>query len=625
MRGRRIVAGAVPNEVQASGTSDPQLEALREADRVLFPKPLAGVQPGWSWDLPEQVASPGVVLKDTGSPAPASSRLKAPPETGKDAGWIRRLAMPDLPTRLDSRVVRYLKFYRDTARGRAIGRAWAKKSGRFISAIREKLAKRKLPQDLAWLSLIESSHNPTVVSPAGAAGLWQFMPPTAKMYGLTVDRWVDERLDPERSTEAALSYLSDLYQRFGNWDLAMAAYNMGHGGLQRAIVKFNSNDFWELCRYEAGIPWETTLYVPKVLAIAIVMNNKKAFGLSDIVPDSPEKFDTIRVVSGTMLKKVAAAASLSDTQLLELNPQYLSGRVPPRRDAASERSWPVRVTAGRGQASSRRLLASAGKQRYLSYSVRFGDTVEDIAQDHHCAPDALRELNGISGSERLQQDTVLLLPTCKAKKAPPEDKVAVVPSRSFSYTKRRRVFYRALDGDTIEDVARVFGVSANDLVAWNTLDDSAKLQDGMTLQVFVDRKRDLSRVRYLDEKGVKILVSGSAEFHDYYEGLKGNKRLYVTVRSGDTLRSIGNRYGMSVGWMERINRRSRRDELKVGDRLIVYARRGRTSAKSRASAGELDPIKPPRPDLLPVASKTSQQARARSVPAKAGGEAARAD
>src|SRR5204863_10052187 len=121
--------------------------------------------------------------------------------------------------------------------GKAIAKVWAKKSGRYISAMKAEFAKAGLPTDLVWMSLIESGHSATIYSPVGAAGRWQFMPEAGRLYGLTVDRWVAERLDPQRSTEAAIRYLSDLHRRFGNWELAMAAYNMGYGGLSRAIRK----------------------------------------------------------------------------------------------------------------------------------------------------------------------------------------------------------------------------------------------------------------------------------------------------------------------------------------------------------------------------------------------------
>src|SRR4029078_2259873 len=147
--------------------------------------------------------------------------------------------------------------------------------------------------------------------PAGASGLWRFVPESPRMYGLTVDRWVDERLDPQRSTEAAVRYLSDLRARFGSWEVAMGAYHMGHGGLLRAVRKFNTNDFWALSRYEAGLPWETTLYVPKILATAVVMANKKAFGIDDIEQDAPIAFDTVQVAPNVDLADVARAADVS--------------------------------------------------------------------------------------------------------------------------------------------------------------------------------------------------------------------------------------------------------------------------------------------------------------------------
>src|SRR5690606_25703856 len=232
-------------------------------------------------------------------------------------------------------------FYRDSEQGQAIVHVWAKKAGRYAPALREEFGRAGLPKDLIWLSLIESGHNPTIRSSAGAVGLWQFIASSARMYGLTVDRWVDERLDPARSTQAAIRFLSDLYQRFGSWELAMAAYNMGYAGMSRAIQKFNTNDFWQLSRYEAGIPWETTLYVPKILAIAIVMNNKRAFGIDHVVPDPQERFDTLLVKPGQSLQDVAAAARVSSAELERLNPQLLAGRTPPAAEKGAARaSWP---------------------------------------------------------------------------------------------------------------------------------------------------------------------------------------------------------------------------------------------------------------------------------------------
>ena len=217
--------------------------------------------------MPEAIGNGGPEVITQGAP---SLRPSSAPSTAldgaPDAAWLKSLTMPNLPVVLDEFVIKYLRFYRDSPSGKSIARVWAKKSGRYTQAIRAELSRAGVPTDLVWLSMIESGHNPTITSPAGAAGLWQFMPDAGRTYGLTVDRWVDERLDPERSTEAASRYPAILYRRFRwCWELAIASYNMGYGGLARSIRKFNSNDFWELVRYFVpAFLWETTLYVPKI-------------------------------------------------------------------------------------------------------------------------------------------------------------------------------------------------------------------------------------------------------------------------------------------------------------------------------------------------------------------------
>jgi membrane-bound lytic murein transglycosylase D len=458
---------------------------------------------------------------------------------------------------------------------------------------------------LVWLSLIESGHNPTIVSPAGAAGLWQFVPESARMYGLTVDRWVDQRFDPERSTEAAVRYLSDLRTRFGSWELAMAAYNMGHGGLLRAMKKFNSNDFWVLIRYEAGLPYETTLYVPKILATAIAMANKKSFGIDDVEPDAPLSFDTVEVGPGVDLADVARAAEAPLDELRALNAQYLSGRTPPLAGAA--RRWPVRVPPGKGLVAGQRLAQSQPRGAAVGdpYVIKFGDTVEAVATMFGVSTRELADRNRVAPDERLRAGNVLFVPRGSASselKPPADEEVVVVPARRFPDGDRRRVFYRVLPGDTLADVASAFGVLPSELSLWNALDRAANLQQGMTLQVFAQKDADLSRIRFLSEHEARVLVAGSEEFFGHFEAQNGRKRITVTAKKGDTLALIGKRYGMSAGMMERINRLAANTAMKEGDAVVVYAK-GDQESKSvppaRAAMSELSAILAPRPDALP--------------------------
>lgn len=571
---RQIAQGPTADDLSA-GKDDAELRSMREAELVLFPQPLPGFEPGWSWDLPKSVAPP---LPEVSAGAPPASRASiVPRDPAPSADWLRNLTMPNLPVRMEERVQRYLAFYRDTSSGRSIARVWAKKSGRYALALKSELAKAGLPTDLTWLALIESGFSPSIVSPAGAAGLWQFMPDAGRAYGLVIDRWVDERLDPDRSTEAACRYLGDLYRRFGSWELAMAAYNMGHGGLSRSIRKYNTNDFWELSRYEASLPWETTLYVPKILATAIVMANKRTFGLSDVEIDSPERYDTVLVAGGVPLEDIARLSGVPSSSIEALNPQYLAGRTPPVAAQAAARSWPVRVPVGKGD-KVREALAREGPldERFVPYVVRTGDTVESIAFARGATEAQLRALNSLDPRESLAPGTVLLVPVSDTSRDNvAADNVVVVPPRQFEYAGRRRVFYRVVSGDTLGRVAEAFGATQGDLLLWNALDDGARLHVGLLLQLFVPLDRDLSKVRYLAESKAKVLVAGSPEFFEYFEGQNGKRRFVLRAKANDSLAAVGKRYGTTTASMERINRRSRTDPIAAGEPIVVYTERAR--------------------------------------------------
>jgi membrane-bound lytic murein transglycosylase D len=473
--------------------------------------------------------------------------------------------------------------------------SWIRKSGRYGAAIRRILREHGLPEDVLWLSLVESGFDPTVQSPAGAAGLWQFMPEGARIYGLTVDRWTDERLDPERSTIAAARYLADLRQRFGGWELAFAAYNMGYGGLLASIRKYNTNDFWELSRIEAGVPLETALYVPKIVALAIVARNRAVFGCDTIELDSPVPFDRIAVGPGVSLETIASAAGVPTSAIEELNPQFLAARTPPLGRGASPPDakaggagasagatdgtpWEVRVPAGTGPKAARALerLVHRG-ERLARYVVRWGETIDDIAARTRTKRSHIVSLNALRRDEVPRPGTVLLVPARAADAADAtttsaraEAPVVVVPDQTFSYRDRARVFYRVVPGDTLRDLANVFSVSADELCRWNALDPGATLQEGMTLQVFPPPSADLRNVVVLAEKQARILRVGTPEFFAHFEAQKGRKRIEVVAREGDTWRSIGKRYGLSAGMLERINRKSRTTPVRPGDKLVVY-------------------------------------------------------
>ena len=285
---RRAIAGGPTSEDTAQGAESPELRALRDAERELFPP--ASPAPGNAWPSELPLRLPGddaPHVHATGLPPAEPSA--PPPEGPRDLSWLTKLEMPDLPVRWDDRVVRYLEFFRDDPRGRATFANLYRHSGRWQAMMRRALRKKSLPEDLLWVAMIESGFEPVARSAAGAVGLWQFMPETAKIYGLTIDRWLDQRLNAPVETDAAADFLADLHRRFGSWDLALAGYNMGYAGLSSVVRRYNTNDFWSLERTEGTLPWETTLYVPKILAVAVVAHNLAAFGFGDLQPDEAHR------------------------------------------------------------------------------------------------------------------------------------------------------------------------------------------------------------------------------------------------------------------------------------------------------------------------------------------------
>jgi len=594
-RARRAIALG-PTRQQLAEPVSPELAELRAAEKALFPEALPGLRVGWSFSLPQALEPREATLG-----LPMSAEVGRPSDVApEDAEWIRSLTMPDLPIVLDRRVVTYLKFYKDSPRGRTIAAIWAQKSGRYIAAMKAAFRRAGLPTDLVWLSMIESGHDPNIASPAGAVGLWQFMPESGRMYGLTVDQWVDERRDPARSTQAAIRFLSDLSARFGSWDLALGAYNMGYAGMSRSIAKYSTNDFWTLSRLEGGLPWETMLYVPKVFALAIVMNNRQAFGLGRVKADPAVGFDTILVQPSTTLAKVAAAAGSTLEVIEQLNPEYIAGRVPPSEARQPSRSFAVKVPLGTGERAAK---GARGGSAPRVIGVRVGDRLATLAQRLAIRPERLAEVNGLAPDATLAPRTVLLVP--EGAQEPARDRPAgpiVVGRPAQAGPGERVVFYEVLPGDDVRSLASAFGVSETELLRDSAVDPRARLAEGMMLQVVVGRDLDLSHIRHFelgDVPEASVLVAGSSEFVEHFEGLKGKKRLEVVAKPGETLAGIGKRYGMTVGSMERVNQRSRSAALVAGERVVVYTERAGGGAAPALEPAALPALEAPRPDLLP--------------------------
>src|SRR2546422_726856 len=227
---------------------------------------------------------------------------------------------------------------RFTGSRREVVELWMGRSGRYLAMIREVFRSQGLPMDLAFTAMIESGFNPRAVSRVGAKGLWQFMAPTARGYGLRVDRWVDERLDPEKSTVAAATYLRDLYRQFGSWELAQAAYNAGEVTVIRAIRVTGSSDFWDLTR-TTHLRRETREFVPAIQAATLIGRDPDQYGFA-VGGDAWDDTERVSVPPSTDLHRLAADAGLSPEMLRGLNPTLVRGMTPPGTP------WEIRVPRG---------------------------------------------------------------------------------------------------------------------------------------------------------------------------------------------------------------------------------------------------------------------------------------
>ena len=609
---RRAVRGAPVDE----GEESPELGELRRFEEQAFPRsgvnassPADGdavddgpaLPPGrWqgSGDAPEAFAAPETTLT---APRPLPS---------PDSDWLRSLKLPELPVRWDPQVLRYLDYFKNDPRGRSVMSSWIRRAGRFRSMFEAVLVREGLPKDLVYVAMVESGFETAARSSVGAGGVWQFMPGAARAYGLEVGYWVDARRDPEKSVEAAARYLKDLYVRFGSWHLVFAAYNAGYGAILKSITRYNTNDYWELCRHEAGLPWESSLYVPKILAAAIVGTNLEVFGFAGIVPDPPFAFDRVSVPAGTALATVARATSSRPEVLAALNPQIVRERTPPDRGR-----YEVRIPPGTASLFTESFERSRGTgDRFETVTLRFGETLEDVARAHHLKVRELRRLNGVKDSSELRAGITVLVPQRpgsvagptetrnenKTAPAPlgPSDSVAssddldpeaspsgtgpdeqilvAVPDRVFNYEGRDRVFYRTRDGDTLDEIAEAVGVRPDDLVEWNNLDSTARLHPKMVLQIFVRKDFDPARIVLLDSSRVRVVTLGSQEFLELEAARRGKKRLVIEAKAGETLVRLGRRYGLTVGDLARINRFSYNTELQPGQKVVVYSPAGAT-------------------------------------------------
>lgn len=318
-----------------------------------------------------------------------------------------RIARPAPASAYRVQLNEHVRFFLDkfqTGYRRAITETRLTRSGRYLPMILDIFKEKGLPEELVFTAMIESGFNPVAVSRAGAKGLWQFMAPTARLYGLRVDRWMDERLDPEKSTVAAANYLRDLYTVFGSWDLAQAAYNAGEVRVQQAIQGSGSRDFWVLHRRSPHLLPETKNFIPAIHAATLIGRQPEQYGFT-VVPEEPVRYDVVTVPKSSRLQRLAGLSGVALADLEQLNPELWQKQTPP--DAPYELKIPLGTTAEMQAAvemetAPRRVAPTiAVAPRAGVHVVQAGESVWRIAKRYGVSTAQLARWNGLDQPDRI--------------------------------------------------------------------------------------------------------------------------------------------------------------------------------------------------------------------------------
>jgi membrane-bound lytic murein transglycosylase D len=484
----------------------------------------------------------------------------------------------------NSRVDRWIDYF--TSDGRDDLVRWVNRSGRYRETILKILEEEGLPPELANLALIESGFNPNAHSRAHAVGMWQFIESTGRIYGLRIDWWVDERKDPYKSTRAAARHLRDLYGALDSWPLALAAYNCGQGGVERAVTRAHSCDFWDL-----SLKRETSNYVPKFMAACVIMNDPEAYGL-DFNLDGRLEYDELEVEPKTRLSAIARSCAVPESVIEDLNPHLLQGCAPDGKSG-----YVVRIPRGTVEICRAGLACMlAGERisdvveiRIVKHKVRAGDTLSQIAERYDSSIREVARANGISNYNRIRVGQILSIPV-----------------RGYrGYTDNPGI-HTVLKNETLSSIAAMYGVDVRDLVKWNSLRSEHLIYAGQQLVVSPEAAADAEAVVHEVRQGETlsgiaeaysksledVLVANDLESADViYPDQKiripgaageavGGQTSVHRVFSGDTVSEIAEKYGVPVASILDANNLRAKDRIYPGQDLVI------PGSSRRGSGGE---------------------------------------